>query len=124
MPIFLCRIFVILVHCVTKEAWNPQSFPLPFSRIGWLNKSRRLYSDWKKCTWVIGNHFANYLILNNTRTSYRTINCGVLLVPLIVLNTNDLVIHACNIAISLGTNSSMFVNCSVFCDVQHVQSLV
>ena len=26
--------------------------------------------------------------------------------------------------ISLGTNSSMFVNCSVFCDVQHVRSSV
>ena len=25
---------------------------------------------------------------------------------------------------SLGTNSSMFVNCSVFCDVRHVQSSV
>ena len=26
--------------------------------------------------------------------------------------------------ISLGPNSSMFVNCSVFCDVRHVQSSV
>ena len=51
----------------------------------------------------------------------RTENCASIACP---WNTVDDKLAIFSTHISLGTNSSMFANCSVFYDVRHVRSLV